>query len=215
MPTATLTVTLPEDVWVGAVSRAHPEATVRVLAALPGEETGVGMAEVVGPDPDAVVEAMADAEGVTSLRRLGRAGDRVHLQFETTEHLLLRSLQAAGVPLELPVEVRDGTVEVAVTAPRPELSELATQLDRFGLDYEVRAVERAVDPERLLTERQREVLRAAVEAGYYDTPRATSLTALADDLGVAKSSLSETLHRAEGKVVGEFVAETAAPDEGW
>lgn len=215
MPTATLNVSLPDGVWIHDVSTAFPDATFRVLAALPGEETGVGMVEVVAPDPEAVVAAMADAGGVRSLRRLGGTDDRAHVQFETTQHLLLLSVQAAGVPLELPVEIRDGTVEVEVTAPRADLSELASQFERFGMDYEVVAIRHAVDPGGLLTERQREVVRAAVDAGYYDTPRETSLTALADDLGVAKSTLSETLHRAEEKIVKEFAADLPATGERW
>jgi hypothetical protein len=59
----------------------------------------------------------------------------------------------------------------------------------------------------LLTQRQRELLTAAVEAGYYETPRACTLTQLADQLGMAKSTVSETLHRAEGRVIREFVDE--------
>jgi len=63
----------------------------------------------------------------------------------------------------------------------------------------------------LLTDRQRELLLAAVDAGYYDTPRECSLTDLATELDMAKSTVSETLHRAEGTIIEEFVADL---DEG-
>jgi len=63
----------------------------------------------------------------------------------------------------------------------------------------------------LLTDRQRDLVVAAVQQGYYDTPRGSSLTELSDHLGMAKSTVSETLHRAEETVVKEFVAEL---DEG-
>jgi predicted DNA binding protein len=50
------------------------------------------------------------------------------------------------------------------------------------------------------------VLVQAVEQGYYDTPRGCTLTELSDELGLAKSTLSERLHRVEEKVVKEFLA---------
>jgi predicted DNA binding protein len=49
-----------------------------------------------------------------------------------------------------------------------------------------------------------------VERGYYDTPRTCTLTELADHLGIAKSTASERLHRAEGAIIRAFVAEEAA-----
>ncbi|WP_241881432.1 helix-turn-helix domain-containing protein [Halorubrum sp. Ib24] len=61
------------------------------------------------------------------------------------------------------------------------------------------------EPTPVLTETQRDLVRAAVEAGYYDTPRECTLTELAADRDIAKSTCSETLHRAEGQVLRRFV----------
>lgn len=51
-----------------------------------------------------------------------------------------------------------------------------------------------------LTARQASVLRAAVEAGFYDRPRGATTADLADQFGLARSTLEEHLRRAEGKV---------------
>jgi len=40
---------------------------------------------------------------------------------------------------------------------------------------------------------------------YYDTQREVSLSELANEFGIAKSTCSEVLHRAEGKIVKEFL----------
>ncbi|MGK2230049.1 MAG: putative DNA binding protein, partial [Methanobacteriota archaeon] len=45
----------------------------------------------------------------------------------------------------------------------------------------------------------------AHELGYYDTPREISLSEVANEMDIAKSTCSEILHRAEGKVVSEFL----------
>lgn len=50
-----------------------------------------------------------------------------------------------------------------------------------------------------LTERQRAVLDAAVDLGYYDTPRRATIEDLAADLGLASSTVSEHLRKLEAR----------------
>ena len=51
-----------------------------------------------------------------------------------------------------------------------------------------------------LTPSQREALSAALEGGYFDIPRGTTLTALAAELGVSDQAVSERLRRAQKRV---------------
>ena len=205
MPLAHLSIDLPEGTWIRDVSTDHPEATVRVLAALPDDDVGFALLQVTAPDVEALVGAMAAHPAMTDLEPLQRAGRRAILQIETTTPLLLLSAQASGVPIEPPVVVRDGVASVEVRASNDRLSELGDQLEAFGHSFTVEAVHEEADPERLLSPRQRDLLVEAVEAGYYDTPRECSLTELAERVGIAKSTCSETLHRAEGLVLRRFV----------
>ncbi|WP_247000049.1 helix-turn-helix domain-containing protein [Halosolutus gelatinilyticus] len=61
-----------------------------------------------------------------------------------------------------------------------------------------------------LPDEQREALRAAVERGYYETPRRIELSDLADELDVPRSTLSYRLRRAEASLASTFVAEDAS-----
>jgi predicted DNA binding protein len=126
--------------------------------------------------------------------------------FETSEPPPWFAVQEAGLPRERPLTIRDGVAEVEVTASRDRLSSFTAQLDAFGMEFDVEYVRELASSESLLTDRQRELLAEAVEAGYYDTPRECSLTELADRVGVAKSTASETLHRVEEKIIKEYVA---------
>jgi len=213
MPTAKLRITVPEDVWIGRLSRSFPDATLRVLAALADDETGVGLVEVTAPDAAAVPDAIAGEDAVTDAEVFYREDDEALVQFETASPLLLLPVQDSGVPLELPFAIRDGEATWEVTAPRDRLSELASQLEAFGVRFDVEWVRESVEAGQLLTDRQRELLVAAVEAGYYDTPRRCSLTELADAVGIAKSTCSETLHRAESRVVKHHLRSLASARE--
>ena len=205
MPYAKLTIDLPEMIWIGEVSREFPSTTFRVLSAVPSGETGFGLLEIESDSLPAVIAAVESRDGITSLRVMQRSGDTAITQFETDEPLLLLSIRESGAPLELPLTIRDGEALVELTASRDRLSEFGTQLETFGMSYTLNQVYDATEQPELLTDQQRELLVTAVELGYYDTPRECTLTELADEMELAKSTASVTLHRAEEAVVKEYV----------
>jgi predicted DNA binding protein len=68
--------------------------------------------------------------------------------------------------------------------------ERLTELDRNGADSPFG-----------LTETQRETLLTALDAGYFDVPRETSLAELADSLGVSEQAVSERIRRGTKSLV--------------
>ncbi len=79
---------------------------------------------------------------------------------------------------------------------------------RFDLRYlgEVTERERHLLTGPPLPYEQRLALERAVETGYYETPRETTLEELAADLEVPRSTLSYRLRRAEARLVRAFAA---------
>lgn len=205
MPHAVLSVQVPDRVWIGDLSRRYPDTVFRILAAYPGEESGVAMVEVESTDAAAVIRDLEAFEEVAQLDLLRAFDEEVLLQLETTEPVLLVPLQASGAMLDLPFEVQDGEVSWQVTTTRERLSTLGDQLETLGIEFEVESVARQVEPDRLLTDRQETLVHTAVDAGYYEVPRTCTLTDVADAAGIAKSTASETLHRAEEAIVKDFV----------
>jgi predicted DNA binding protein len=56
-----------------------------------------------------------------------------------------------------------------------------------------------------ITEKQLEALEAAVETGYYDSPREADLEVLADRLDVSKSAISQRLKAVESRLTRKLV----------
>lgn len=204
MPYAQLTITVPESVWISEVSRAYPDTRFRVLAATANTASGVARIEILGDDTETVCEEFREYDSVTDLTVFDTEAGMSRVQVETTVPLLLTSLQDSGVPLEMPFEVVDGQMTLEATIPQGTLSELGKTLDNFGIQYTVERIQQETESDSLLTERQGWVLDEAIERGYYDTPRRTTLVDLADELDIAKSTCSEILHRAEGQVLKEY-----------
>lgn len=206
MTTAELRITLPDHVWVAEISREYPDANFRVLSAMPGEDTGFALIRIDSDGVDEIVAAMDAHQQLVSSEIIHRQESTATVHFETSHPLLLLSAKHSGMAIELPVDIRDGEATVEVTGSRSRLSELGSQLRNFGLEYDLQRIETQPRPGQVLSDRQREILIAAVEAGYYDTPRESSLTELAEEVGIAKSTCSEILQRAEGTVIKEFLA---------
>ena len=213
MAQATLTITMPEQVWIQQLSTAYPNATFRVLAAVPGADSGFALVRITGPNVADVIDDMNDHPQVTELTLAQWSDNEATVHFETTAPLLLFSARDSGMPIELPVEITDGEATIEVTGSRERLAELAQQLENFGLQYRIEHVRERLHESQLLSERQLEVVAAAVDEGYYDTPRRCSLTELAEHLGVAKSTCSETLHRAEEAIIKRFVDDLPGLDD--
>lgn len=204
MVRASLTLTVPEDTWIGTVSRQYPGARFQVRSAQSCDGLGVGFVELLADDPDAVIDAIAGADDVHTVEVFQSTDERALVQIEADAPILLRVLDCTGVPVEMPFEISDGEVDWEVTTTRTRLSTLADELDRSEVGYMVEHIRDETSFEDVLTDRQQEVLESAIDAGYYDSPRQCTQEALADQLGMAKSTCSEILHRAEERVVKQF-----------
>ncbi|WP_330633352.1 helix-turn-helix domain-containing protein [Halocatena halophila] len=119
----------------------------------------------------------------------------------------VRAILASGTLLQFPVSLRDGWLTFALTSSHDRLSRLKAEFEKAGFTYEVISVTQSTQPTDLVTDRQREFMLAALKHGYYDTPRECSLTELAAELAVGKSTASRVLHSAEETIIKEFFAQ--------
>jgi predicted DNA binding protein len=102
----------------------------------------------------------------------------------------------------------DGTTRVELVGRTAEVQAAIEGFDE-RIDVEIDEVgeyERALSAHSsLLTDRQREALRVATEAGYYEVPRSGSVTDVADALDCAESTAATHLRKAEGRLVRQVV----------
>ncbi|SFC69299.1 hypothetical protein SAMN05444422_11516 [Halobiforma haloterrestris] len=212
MPRAQLSVSLPEDVWIHEVSTAHAEAGFEVVTALAGEDAGIALVRVTADDLVSILGTIDAQSDVVSLDLLWTQGGTGLVQVEATSPSLLLPLWQAGIPIEMPFSIDDGTATWELTTSSDRLSELGEYLDEAAVEYDLEFVAEIGSPaaNRLLTERQREVLTVAIEEGYYAVPREASLTQVAETLGVSKATCSDVLHRAESGIVNWFAEEHLA-----
>jgi hypothetical protein len=191
------------------VSMEYPEAQFRVIAILSSEENGIALLEIQTPDPVPIIADIERRDDITAFDLLWKQDERTMVQIETSNPLLLFPMVKAGIPLQTPFEVTNGTVILEFTTSSERLSALGTQLDTAELDFEIEYIrdEPSNPADHLLTDRQGELLLTAAEQGYYDIPRRTTLTEVSESLGISKATGSDVPHRAEGKILKWFIDE--------
>lgn len=115
------------------------------------------------------------------------------------------------VPVEA-IRIRDGREYWTVVAegPRSDFEDRLAEVERrMDADIEIRSTGSTATNRwqvllsQELSERQREVIELARQRGYYEWPRETNASDLAEELGISKTTLLEHLRKAESKIIGQ------------
>jgi predicted DNA binding protein len=99
---------------------------------------------------------------------------------------------------------RDGSVELQLLASGREIfRRLVDGLRSRGIQVEVLGLTSSIDDVDggKVTARQEQIIRKALELGYYDYPRRIRQKKLASACGISSSTLSELLRRAERNMI--------------
>ena len=192
--------------WLTHLSSSHPDDEFRILAAYPSENGTVGILEVGTQNPDSVLNELSEADGLHSFKRMDTDDDVLLIEYHTPEPKVQALVSESGAVPQYPVVFRDGTVTVTRAISYDQLADLTDAFEDAGVEYEVGFLVQSLSSENILTDRQREFIDEAVDHGYYEAPRRCSLTELAAEMDVHKTTASDILHRAERRIIMEFVA---------
>ena len=174
------------------------------------DDTCVNLLEVRG-DLASLDDLLANHTSVLDYALAGDREDFVYIHSESHElgRALLGVQRDADLVVQQPLRYTDdGGLRGTLVGTDAAFQRVAEALPA-AIDLEIeRTGAYTPDTRQLfasLTDRQREILRAAVEAGYYADPREATQRDLAAQLDIAPGTVSQHLRRIEAKVFAEFV----------
>ncbi|WP_255197160.1 helix-turn-helix domain-containing protein [Halorarius litoreus] len=135
----------------------------------------------------------------------------IHIDANDTVEALLRILQENEIVIDPPITcLPDGAVRVTLVGRSDAIrravdavpDHLTISLESLG-DYQPESSHLV----SRLTDRQREILEAAVELGYYEVPRRATHDEIARVVGLSAGTVGEHLRKVEGKVLSTVVSE--------
>lgn len=154
---------------------------------------------------------------VREFERVLRIRDTAIYTFSYTEDILLFSteiVQANGIVLDIRNEGPIWVVKAWLPS-REVARELWDFADEHGIEMSIDRINphaSIVSNSYGVTDAQREALMTALESGYFDEPRSTTLDDLAYELGVSQPALSGLLRRGFRRLLESTLAEDE--DEG-
>lgn len=202
------TVEIPaREFTLSAMLAANPDTEVRLVRVVPLGTTFVPYVRASGGSVDAIERALRAEADVESFRVVDRENDETLVRVEWAENVggLLGAIVETGTSILRGV----GSGETWTFRLRFDDQETLTAFHREcrerGVTLDVlRVRSRGPDGDgSALTDVQRETLRLAVERGYFEVPRQTSLVDLAAELGVSDTAVSQRLQRGLAGILHE------------
>ncbi|WP_458187573.1 bacterio-opsin activator domain-containing protein [Haladaptatus sp. NG-WS-4] len=174
---------------------------------------------VSAADPARIVEATAESPSVTHLRVVREGEDECLLELHYEESSAFTTLADYGGVVRSAVS-DDGVGHVLIDLPETE--SVREVVDAMAGVFETtelvsrKTVKRSVETrgqfrdtlDQRLTDRQRNVLRAAYRAGYFEWPRETTGEELATSLDISAPTLHKHLRLAEAIVLSALFDDT-------
>lgn len=195
------------DDWLATVSTEFPDIEFRILASHLTTDGLLGIVEIETADTT-IVHRFESAAAVRSFEVIHADERAVLIQYVIQKPASYDALRSSGNLPRFPALMQNGWLHTELTASHERLSAFTGELTASEIPYHVLSVTQSPEPVELLTERQWEFVSEAVEQGYYDSPRGCTLTELAESFDINKSAASGILHRAEGRIIKEFIAQS-------
>lgn len=172
--------------------------------------TGVGLYQL-GGDLERGTEILEADSDVLSVERSAASEGHIYLHFRANTLMtdLLGIFRRHEIVVDWPMEYNEqGGLRITMLGTDEKIREAVAEIpDEIPISLEGIGEYRP-DMRRLaslLTDRQRELLELAIDAGYYEIPRRATLDDLAERAGVSAGTVGEHLRKIESKIITELV----------
>ena len=178
-------------------------------------ETNTMIFHVEG-DPGPYAAALDDIETVEAYGTAPADGDAFYVyvceRLDASARELTDAATRKGLVVMPPVIYHtDRAIDITVVRTADVLQQALDEAPP-EIEAEIRSIGRytagRMDAASALSERQTEAATAAVDLGYYETPREATVADVADQLNCAPGTAAEHLRKAEATLVGRAVERT-------
>jgi len=196
---------------LGTLFAELPDVTIQLERVVPDANGVIPYFWVRGTETDAIVDHFSDHPGVRDIQLVDNVNDEYLLRCRwVSEH---ESVLDALVDPEVILLSAVGTQEQWTFGIRGESRKAIAKFRNYCQEHdipitltELHALE-PLEAQHDLTEKQREALILAFEYGYFESPRASTLQEIADELGITQQSLSSRLRRGNRRLIEKALIE--------
>lgn len=209
-------ITVPADSFpLGRVLEDLPGVEIELERIVPLREAIIPLFWISGADPAAIETALRDHAETESVEQLTAAEDRT--LFEVRWGPEINGVIQALIDTRAKILEATGTADTwdfrLRFSSREDLSAFNVALTESDVPVTLRHIYNPTLPDEgdALSPQQRDALLTAYRRGYFEVPRRTTLTELADTVEVSDSALSQRLRRATNALVEDALLTDEQP----
>lgn len=203
---AILSINAPE--WMESISKKH-SAKVKILSCMPLAKGGARDLVELSAPADRIEDAIRELKDDPHFEKVdvARPGKERALATVTARMCGLCNTIASSNCFHLSTFNEDGNILWKIIASDiGPLNKLIERLRKQGYAVEVKKI-KEIKRREDLTRRQEEIIRIALEKGYFDNPKRISIRELGELIGVSISTLSEILRSGQKKILASYFGE--------
>ena len=187
------------------VSNVHPNLHLEVEGCLHvGNGHMIERVRIHNPPPEVdVKEAFRQHPAVKEVNTVLSTTESTVHELTVPVCSVIRIHERLKIMPTYPFHIKDGRESIVVTGSNERIREFISEIREAipGLQVDMVSRTRVDGSEGILTDRQREIFHIALSAGYWDIPRRTTLSQMASNLSISKSTLSEHISMIERKLL--------------
>lgn len=204
-----LLVDTPEN-WIKSLNRSH-SALVKIMDAKPSESERIVQDFVEISSTKASADQLIDSLNASKDIKetdLVRLGPHTVMGTITTQNCPVCSTLSGLNCSLLSAKTRDDNKMEwrLILSGNDTLKKVTDRLESQRIGYEIEGLAR-LNSIKDLTSRQEEIVRMALDMGYFEFPKKIKLEELSERLGVSAGTLSEILRRAEKNILVRYFHE--------
>ncbi len=117
---------------------------------------------------------------------------------------ILKTIMDGQLLVRFPLVIYDGLISIELISPRKNIQLMFKNPKWKAVNVAVKQIGQYC-PDSLLSSKHTEILIHALKNGFFDVPRKKTLSALATDLELSPSALSENLRRITKKLGNQYL----------
>jgi len=203
-----LSVTLPSLIWIAVLSRKFPDNIFEFRSAMMTDNVEMAtnnLFSIKGINPSKCLQVMKTFSEINLITLLEEKPHYIALMVQSKNHFILHAMQKYHIVPQFPIIIQNGIATIEIVGCRSHIDEFIDELQSKQMNVEIHQMGAYKRNPTLneLSPRQLEIYQKAKKAGYYETPRRITLTQLAKQENLSKSTLSILLQKVHKKLLGE------------
>jgi len=198
---AMLSVKIPE-MWVCEITEKYP-IRLRFLSCMPFETGGRAVIEVHGEE-SILEKALAEIPSCATMVSTVKGRRTISCEGKAQDCEACKYIIMSGCFLVTPFGGEKGYMDwLLVTNKKESISFLIENLKNMGCDVKIKRMT-DLSEKKILTERQEDIIKYALENGYFEFPKKIGIRQVAQKFDVSIATISEILRSAQQKIVGQY-----------